>query len=239
VAVFAAARAGWKTAGKWLENGWLFFHESLGIRSFSGITKRNRNLLAPSLLSGDRGGDVPFDAEAQLLFTWIAGGALLVAALLGRRLRRLLGRWLGRVHPSASVFTGKAYVIDGDTIEVGRARVRLFGMDAPELTQRGGHKAKSHMIGLAGGKTVTVHPVDVDCYGRIVARVECAGVDLSKQMVADGFARAMTGWHLDYAADEWQARRGERGLWAGDPGGGIGDPGAHRRAQAARAGERW
>ena len=51
-------------------------------------------------------------------------------------------------------------------------------------------------------------------------------------MVIDGFARAMTDWHLDYAAAEWRARRGKHGLWA--DGGGIGDPAAHRRAEAAR-----
>ena len=51
------------------------------------------------------------------------------------------------------------------------ARVRLFGIDAPELTQRGGWKARGALIGLAGGHEVAVEPVDLDCYGRIVARV--------------------------------------------------------------------
>ena len=62
-------------------------------------------------------------------------------------------RWMRLVRRAApKPFTGKAYVIDGDTIDVGQARVRLFGMDAPEMSQRGGYKAKSHMIALAGGK---------------------------------------------------------------------------------------
>ncbi len=163
------------------------------------------------------------------------GGGLLLLALPGRRLKRLAWRWVRHMLRAApKPFTGKAWIIDGDTIDVGQARVRLFGMDAPELSQAGGHKARSHLIRLAGGRQVSVQPVDVDCYGRIVARVSCGGIDLSKQMVADGFARAMTDWHLDYAVTEFRARRGRRGLWANDPKTGIGDPSAHRRAEAAR-----
>jgi endonuclease YncB( thermonuclease family) len=180
-----------------------------------------------------------FGDEVQLAVSWVAGGALLLLAIPRRRLRRLLWRWLRLVWRAApKPFTGKAYVIDGDTIDVGQARVRLFGTDAPELSQRGGYKARSHMISLAGGKTVSVHPLDIDCYGRIVGRVRCGGTDLSRQMVADGFARAMTDWHLNYALVEWRARRGRRGLWADDPKGGIGNPAAHRRAEAMRASRR-
>ncbi len=174
-------------------------------------------------------------SETYLIASWLAGGLLLLFAMPRAKVRRLLWRWLRLVSRAAPrPFTGKVHVIDGDTIDVGQARVRLFGMDAPEMSQAGGARAKSHLIGLAGGRQVSVQPVDVDCYGRIVARVRCGDVDLSRQMVADGFARAMTDWHLDYAVAEWRARRARRGLWAGEAGG-IGDPAAHRRAERARS----
>lgn len=131
-------------------------------------------------------------------------------------------------------YRGRVYVIDGDTIEVNRSRVRLFGMDAPELSQRGGGKAKSHLISLAGGKAVRVEPVTVDCYGRIVARVWLGDVDLSGAMVRDGYAVAMGNWHRDYVASEREARAARRGLWAFDPRHGINDPAAHRRREAGR-----
>jgi endonuclease YncB( thermonuclease family) len=68
-------------------------------------------------------------------------------------------------------FTGRVWVVDGDTVKVGKHRVRLFGMDAPEMDQRGGAKAKSNLIRLAGGAEVRVEPLTMDCYGRVVAKV--------------------------------------------------------------------
>ena len=171
----------------------------------------------------------------------LAGGRSAAPVRDARPVDRAVSRAVAAAGPTggAEAVHGKAYIIDGDTIDVGQARVRPFGMDAPELAQGGGFKARSQLIGLAGGRQVSVQPVDVDCYGRIVARVRCEGVDLSERMVHDGFARAMTQWHLDYAIAEWRARRGRRGLWADDAKGGIGDPAAFRRAQAIRSARRW
>jgi endonuclease YncB( thermonuclease family) len=105
-------------------------------------------------------------------------------------------------------------------------------MDAPELTQPGGWKARSHLIGLAGGREVAVEPVALDCYGRIVARVWLGSIDLSERMVRDGFARGINDWQTDYGSAEFYARRRQQGLWAGP---GISDPAAHRRSKSAAA----
>jgi endonuclease YncB( thermonuclease family) len=170
-----------------------------------------------------------FSNEAWLATVWLTGGGLLVLAFRGTG-------WLARVRflRRAAVrppkpFAGKVFVIDGDTISVRRTRVRLFGMDAPELTQWGGWKARSHLIRLAGGREVAVEPVDVDCYGRVVARVWLGSQDLSERMVRDGFARGISAWCTDYGAVEFEARRQRRGLWAAA---GISDPAAHRRSKS-------
>lgn len=134
--------------------------------------------------------------------------------------------------PEMNAFGGKIHVVDGDTVIVNRARVRLFGMDAPEMSQRGGRQAKAHLIRMAGGKEVRVLPVAVDCYGRIVGRVLLGQVDLSHAMVREGFAVAMRAYHDDYVLAEAAARRDRSGLWADDPEHGIDDPAAHRRRLA-------
>src|SRR5262245_26005445 len=45
---------------------------------------------------------------------------------------------------------GPAYVIDGDTVVVDGIRVRLKGVDSPELSHPGGPEAKSAMQEIVG-----------------------------------------------------------------------------------------
>jgi endonuclease YncB( thermonuclease family) len=81
------------------------------------------------------------------------------------------------------------YVVDGDTIRCGSERVRLLGIDAPELP---GHCARNRQCapgdGFAsteslrkgvGNGTVRYRTVTYDRYGRAVAIVEASGRNLS------------------------------------------------------------
>ncbi len=126
-------------------------------------------------------------------------------------------------------FTGYASILDGDTVVVARERIRLFGMDAPEMDQSGGEAARNHLRWLIAGRVVVVAPIERDHHGRIVARVTCAGTDLSRAMVRDGFARSMPFFGWDYVPSEIAARYRRCGLWAECRFTGIGDPRAHRR----------
>jgi hypothetical protein len=49
--------------------------------------------------------------------------------------------------------TGRAHVLDGDTIEVGGVRVRLQGLHCPEAGEPGGSAATSAMRGLTRART--------------------------------------------------------------------------------------
>ena len=123
------------------------------------------------------------------------------------------------VQAPAEPFTGKVVGIsDGDTLTVlvdrQQVKVRLHGVDAPESGQLFGAASKRRASDLAFGSTVTVHPRDVDRYGRTVAAVELAdGRDLGR----DGLA-----WHyVQYATKDADLRRlqaeakaARRGLWA-------------------------
>ena len=113
-------------------------------------------------------------------------------------------------------------VHDGDTLTllVGTTqhKIRLNGIDAPELGQAYGTRARQFLSALVFGKTVTVRVVDVDRYGREVGDVYVGGVLANAELVRAGMA-----WHYKhYSKDatlaelEVQARAEKRGLWA-DP----------------------
>jgi micrococcal nuclease len=120
-----------------------------------------------------------------------------------------------------STFTGTVtHVADGDTLSVtanGRTEViRLDGIDAPEAGQAFSSQARQRLRVLAFSQPATVHVHDRDRYGRLVARVIVAGLDLSEEMVRAGLA-----WHYaQYSTDprlaalEQQARQQHLGLWA-------------------------
>jgi micrococcal nuclease len=88
-------------------------------------------------------------------------------------------------------------VSDGDKIRCGKERIRIFGLDCPELSHSGGRKAK-HVLDheLRGrGRTVTFARRGLDRYGRTIAVVYADGRDVTQRMIALG-----TCWeHCDYS----------------------------------------
>lgn len=120
--------------------------------------------------------------------------------------------------------TGPARVIDGDTIDVGGMRIRLWGIDAPESKQmcerQGaayacGHEATAHLRALVAGAAVACEPRVKDRYGRTVAICRVGLVDVGAAMVRDGWALAFVRYSVDYVAQEQEARLAGRGMWAG------------------------
>lgn len=127
-------------------------------------------------------------------------------------------------------FSRSGFVVDGDTLGFGDARVRLFGIDAPESGQSQGRHATRAIKDLISGETLCVRPIERDRYGRIVARVYLEdGQDLAQVMVCEGWARAATRYTSAYARDMHDAQCASKGLWA--TAAGIPDPAAWRAAQ--------
>ena len=91
--------------------------------------------------------------------------------------------------PSPAVLSGKAYIIDGDSLVVAKQELRLFGIDAPEFDHPYGKSAKSALMKLCNGHIVRAEIVDSDAHGRKVARCTLPdGRDLSAEMVKLGLA---------------------------------------------------
>ena len=95
------------------------------------------------------------------------------------------------------------YVIDGDTIRCGPERVRLLGIDAPELhgCPRYRRCADGDPVSsrLSLKQAVSSGPVRYrtiarDRYGRVVAVVKAGGLDLSCWQIRQGRADYVAKW---------------------------------------------
>ncbi|MGB3470889.1 MAG: thermonuclease family protein [Erythrobacter sp.] len=105
---------------------------------------------------------------------------------------------------------------------LGGQRVRLFGIDAPELDQSCfadgepvacGKQAKIVLEGLIGDAPVSCAGQSTDVFGRIVAICRVSGVDLGEAMVAAGWATAFQKYSKNYLPIELRARARKAGMW--------------------------
>jgi endonuclease YncB( thermonuclease family) len=145
----------------------------------------------------------------------------------------------GALARPSSDFQGKVtHVTDGDSLWVQPAataatiEVRLVDIDAPEICQAWGAQARDALKRLVQGKTVTLHAVAKDQYGRTLARVALGTLDVNERLVLDGHAwsargRGNTG---PLMAQERAARAAHRGLHAQD---GAQFPSDFRRARGS------
>lgn len=140
----------------------------------------------------------------------MAGVFLALLALTAARYERVATR----------SFPGAGIVVDGDTIHQGGERLRLKGIDAPELAQicrRGsadypcGRIARDALRALSRKAGFACAGWERDKYGRLLVTCIAGDADINRAMVESGLAVDYGG----YAAAEADARKAARGLWAG------------------------
>jgi endonuclease YncB( thermonuclease family) len=126
----------------------------------------------------------------------------------------------------AQTLAGQASVVDGDTIEIHRQRIRLSGIDAPESDQicrgddslpyRCGAKAANELDRFIAGRPVSCEQVDVDRYKRVVAFCSVDHADLGEWLVRQGLAVDWPRYSRGkYAAAQGAAKQADRGVWSG------------------------
>lgn len=106
------------------------------------------------------------------------------------------------LRPAGTIACAHPRIIDGDTLECGGTRIRLAGIDAPEMPghcRKGRdcvagnpHEAKDALRVLASGG-ISCTPQGTDTYGRTIARCTASGRDLSCAMVKGGHAEERYG----------------------------------------------
>ncbi|TXS90732.1 thermonuclease family protein [Parahaliea maris] len=166
--------------------------------------------------------------------TWPAVLAERVTATLGRSdsglrqatdaLEQQGQRREGNPLPAFDIRGRVVRVADGDTLSVLDSRgeqhkIRLYGIDSPELDQAGGGAAKGALSKLAYQQQAGVVMVERDDYGRVVGTVYVGNTNLNLAQVRAGQAW----WYRYHApheraleAAESSAQEQQIGLWAHD-----------------------
>ena len=125
---------------------------------------------------------------------------------------------LAMLYASLFAFNGKVVSIhDGDTITIlqgkQQIKVRLFGIDAPELKQPYGKKSKQFLANLIAREVVEVEPKGKDRYKRTLGIIRYKDQDINAQMVLNGYAWVYVKYSKIYVDQETTAREKKLGLW--------------------------
>lgn len=120
---------------------------------------------------------------------------------------------------------GSAVVVDGDTIEINGERVRLEGIDAPEVAQTCskdtgepwdcGLEASEVLRALISSKSVSCDRVGQDKYGRTLGLCFADADELNAAMVRTGYAWAFIKYSQAYVIAEKEAQALRAGIWQG------------------------
>lgn len=154
-----------------------------------------------------------FDRRMRRHHAFAAMGALLLGLVLG-----------GSGALAQDEVSGAASVVDADIVMVDKQRVILWGVDAPERSQKcavgsleWGCYAESRatlgrLIGTGQASCVlTDDPPDP--FSRRYGVCTSDGKDIGAEMVRLGMARAFTQQASDYVAQEEEARAAKRGIF--------------------------
>lgn len=123
--------------------------------------------------------------------------------------------------------SGKAFVLDGDSLTIKKIKIRLNGIDAPEFTQeclngksqqyQCGLASKNFLINLVKNQEVVCHYQKLDIYNRILGDCYIDKLNINHHLLAHGMAII---YDFNYATEqeiklEQTAKEQQKGIWQG------------------------
>lgn len=122
--------------------------------------------------------------------------------------------------------SGKARVVDGDTLFVNSTKIRLAFIDAPELKQtcihkknkrviKCGEQSKSVLQKLIEGKNILCTERASDLYRRVLAECYLNTIDINQYMISSGYA-ILYKTSRKYLAEQEKAKKSGKGIWKTD-----------------------
>jgi len=125
---------------------------------------------------------------------------------------------------NAKTIIGVPQIIDGDTIKINSNKIRLHGIDAPEIKQNCIFQKKEWPCGmqstielkkLINNQIIKCIINDTDIYNRYVAVCYLNELHINQVIVKNGWAVAYRYYSTDYIIQERYARENKLGIWKG------------------------
>ena len=125
---------------------------------------------------------------------------------------------------SSELIKGHAKIIDGDTIHIGKYKIRLHGIDAPEIKQKCtigekiwncGIQSKENLIKFISNNIVNCKIIDKDHYNRLISICFVNYKNINQYIVKNGWAIAYRYYSNDYIKEEEIAKKNQSGIWKG------------------------
>lgn len=120
-------------------------------------------------------------------------------------------------------YSGKAFIIDGDTLKINDTKIRLVGVDAPEISQKCkthghiencGEIVKLRLVQVTSNEDTICYSHGKDFYGRVLAECYINDININKWLLREGLAVYYYNKDFkNYKILETLAKQEKIGLW--------------------------
>ncbi len=137
-------------------------------------------------------------------------------------------------HTKSEIISGKPTIIDGDTIKINTKKIRLHGIDAPEIKQlcqriflsisfisfkknyKCGERSKENLESYIRNNIIKCKIEGLDRYKRFLGTCYKNTININSRMVRNGHAVAYKKYSKRYIPQQLEAKKNNLGVWQGE-----------------------